>query len=89
MLIALFGVYLGRFLRFNSWDIIHEPMNLVREILSLILSPNTIPTIAESGRAGESIIFGAHPMNVYGFISLYFGFYMLLYIFLYHTRKVR
>jgi uncharacterized membrane protein len=57
MILALFGVYIGRFLRFNSWDIIHAPMTLLREISSLLLSPNTLPEIGESSRAMESLVF--------------------------------
>ncbi len=89
MLISLFGVYIGRFLRFNSWDILYEPMQLLREILSLIISPNHLPELANASRALEGTLYGAYPMNIYGFVGLYFGFYMLLYVFLYHTRKVR
>jgi uncharacterized membrane protein len=89
MIVSLFGVYIGRFLRFNSWDLWHEPMSLIREIFSLLIAPNTPPSILHTDRAIESLIYGANPMNVYGFISLYFGLYMLLYIFLYHTKKVR
>ena len=89
MLLSIFWVYLGRFLRFNSWDILHEPMSLIREIGSLLIAPNTTPVIENVSRAGESIVFWANPLNVYLFVSLYFGLYMLLYIFLYHTRKVR
>jgi uncharacterized membrane protein len=57
MILSIFGVYLGRFLRFNSWDILHEPMNLFRELGSLILSPNTTPIIDNVSRAGESMVF--------------------------------
>lgn len=45
--------------------------------------------IENVSRAGESLVFGAHPINVYLFVGLYFGLYMLLYVFLYHTKKVR
>lgn len=89
MLVSLFGVYIGRFLRFNSWDLWYEPSGLLREVISVLLSPNTQPIIHRVDRATESLIFGAHLMNVYGFIALYFWLYMLLYIFLYHTKKVR
>jgi uncharacterized membrane protein len=37
-LIAL-GVYLGRFLRFNSWDILVHPFSLSREMLGLLHHP--------------------------------------------------
>lgn len=89
MLTSLFWVYIGRFLRFNSWDILHEPWDFIREIYTLLLSPNTLPVLSESRRALEWVLYWAYSMNVYGFILLYFGFYMLLYIFLYHTKKVR
>jgi uncharacterized membrane protein len=34
-----FGVYLGRFLRYNSWEIISEPQMLILDILNILLSP--------------------------------------------------
>ncbi|NMH88001.1 DUF1361 domain-containing protein [Flavivirga algicola] len=35
-----FGVYLGRFLRYNSWEIIQHPLNLFNDIFNIILHPN-------------------------------------------------
>ena len=34
-----FGVYLGRFDRWNSWDLLHRPMSLLRTIASYGLHP--------------------------------------------------
>ena len=34
-----FGIYLGRFLRFNSWDIVQNPMFLISEISQIVLFP--------------------------------------------------
>lgn len=40
-----FGIYLGRYMRFNSWDIISNPMGLVGEILSYVSNPLEYPRI--------------------------------------------
>lgn len=37
--LASFGVYLGRFGRYNSWDILLAPKSLVKEIASNLLNP--------------------------------------------------
>ena len=34
-----FGVYLGRFLRYNSWEIISGPQYLIMDIITIIISP--------------------------------------------------
>ncbi|MET0243510.1 MAG: DUF1361 domain-containing protein, partial [Flavitalea sp.] len=39
MLLNSFGVYLGRFLRFNSWDIVSNPLNLIGDIFALVFNP--------------------------------------------------
>ncbi len=33
------GVYIGRYLRFNSWDVITDPFHLLGDILTIILYP--------------------------------------------------
>ncbi|WP_282134364.1 DUF1361 domain-containing protein [Seonamhaeicola maritimus] len=35
-----FGVYLGRYLRFNSWEIVQDPISLFTDILEIILQPS-------------------------------------------------
>lgn len=33
------GVFIGRFLRYNSWDVITDPLGLVKDIVLLVLHP--------------------------------------------------
>lgn len=35
-----FGIYLGRFLRFNSWDLIQNPFHLIEEISMRLVFPH-------------------------------------------------
>ena len=39
LFLGSFGVYLGRFLRWNSWDIISNPFRLLVSISGRVLSP--------------------------------------------------
>ena len=38
MLLSSFGIYVGRFIRWNSWDMITHPLYLVREIIAMLTS---------------------------------------------------
>jgi len=38
-----FGIYLGRFLRFNSWDIVFKPLELCQTLTSLAANPFAHP----------------------------------------------
>ncbi len=39
MCLNAFGVYIGRFLRFNSWDVLTSPFGLVIDIAEIVLHP--------------------------------------------------
>lgn len=37
------GIYLGRVLRYNSWDIIHQPLEITRDLFLAIFTPWQMP----------------------------------------------
>lgn len=39
MWLNAFGIYLGRYLRFNSWDVLVQPYALLREMADVLLHP--------------------------------------------------
>lgn len=39
MWLNAFGIYIGRFLRFNSWDIVTDPFSLAGEIMDMLFHP--------------------------------------------------
>ncbi len=39
MLLNAFGVYIGRYLRYNTWDVIADPFQLTKDIVYLLLHP--------------------------------------------------
>lgn len=39
MFLNALGIYIGRYLRFNSWDVITNPFHLIEEIFNLALHP--------------------------------------------------
>ncbi|MEO0403284.1 MAG: DUF1361 domain-containing protein [Bacteroidota bacterium] len=55
-----FGIYLGRYLRFNSWDVLRSPETIVFDSLELILNAQAHP-----GGIGMTIAYGAFFLFVY------------------------
>lgn len=41
IVLVAFGVYLGRYLRFNSWEILSQPLSIFESITSIIFNPKT------------------------------------------------
>jgi uncharacterized membrane protein len=39
MLLNAFGVYIGRYLRYNSWDVVANPFQLTEDIIHLLIHP--------------------------------------------------
>lgn len=40
-LLSGFGIYLGRFLRYNSWDVLHKPFALITDIMRSLIAAET------------------------------------------------
>jgi uncharacterized membrane protein len=89
IIIGTFWVYIGRFLRFNSWDILSHPLHILQEIWVMILSDGRSLMITDPARSLESIKYSGGTIELSIFLMLYFGLFMLLYVFVYHTRRVR
>lgn len=41
-LLSAYGIYLGRYLRYNSWDILHKPLMLLGDIIASFTDPSCI-----------------------------------------------
>jgi uncharacterized membrane protein len=65
LLLSSFGVYLGRYLRFNSWDIVTNPLTLFYDILHRILHPT-----AFSGTWGVTLLYGVFLLLGYATVRL-------------------
>ena len=55
-----FGIYLGRYLRWNSWDLINQPSNLIKDVLEPLLHP-----FQNIGSIGMTISFSIFLILVY------------------------
>lgn len=65
LFIASFGVYLGRFLRWNSWDVINNPNHLLFDISDRVINPFEHPRTW-----GVTILFGVLLNIIYWTIKL-------------------
>ena len=64
-LLCAYGIYLGRYQRYNSWDIITAPFSLLHEILDLFFNPLSHPRTI-----GVTLVFSVVLMLSY--LTLYF-----------------
>lgn len=62
-----FGVYLGRFLRYNSWEILSNPKYLLNDIINIIIQP-----INQKGAWLFTLLFGS-------FLTIGFWMFKILY----------
>lgn len=54
------GIYVGRFLRWNSWDLLLRPDEVVADVLSRVVAPHRHP-----GSWGVTLVFGALLLATY------------------------
>ncbi|MGB3466327.1 MAG: DUF1361 domain-containing protein, partial [Cyclobacteriaceae bacterium] len=43
LFVTAFGIYIGRYLRWNSWDIVSKPLVLFGDVTDILLSPTAHP----------------------------------------------
>lgn len=89
MIIGIYGVYIGRFLRLNSWDLLDSPLLVIREIWNLTLSNGNSLLITESHRIAEVAKYSLGMMNLSTFVILYTSFFLMIYASIYHTKRDR
>lgn len=88
-MLGIYGVYIGRFLRLNSWDLIDSPLMVLQEIWNMTITNGSSILITESQRVIEATrySFGMIPLST--FILLYFSLFMMMYACIYHIRRAR
>jgi uncharacterized membrane protein len=57
-----FGIYLGRFMRFNSWDVVFQPLKLYRDIGNWANDPLANPTTSVFPFLFATFLFTAYVM---------------------------
>ena len=73
LFLSAFGIYIGRFLRWNTWDVVTNPLQLFRSVIDIFLNPSLHP------RAWGFTL---------GYGILLFFIFMFLRIFDPHTKNV-
>ncbi|HEX6159596.1 MAG TPA: DUF1361 domain-containing protein [Thermoanaerobaculia bacterium] len=65
MMLSAFGIYLGRFLRFNSWDAFTDPLPLFADIAQRLMNPMAHPkTFAVTLLFGMALTLGYIALHV-------------------------
>lgn len=65
LFLSAFGIYLGRFVRFNSWEIVTDPMPLFADIAYRFMNPIEHPrTFAVTALYGIALLLGYAALHV-------------------------
>jgi uncharacterized membrane protein len=58
--LSAFGIYLGRFQRWNSWDVVRDPLGLFSDVAQMVLHP-----FAHAHVVAFSVVLGAFLLTAY------------------------
>ncbi|HYC93168.1 MAG TPA: DUF1361 domain-containing protein [Thermoanaerobaculia bacterium] len=65
LVLSAFGIYLGRFVRFNSWEVVTDPMPLFADIAHRLMNPLAHPrTFAVTILYGVALLLGYLGLHV-------------------------
>lgn len=65
LFLSAFGIYLGRFVRFNSWEVVTDPMPLFTDIGYRLMNPMQHPrTFAVTALYGVALLLGYAALHV-------------------------
>ena len=65
LVLSAFGIYLGRFVRFNSWEVVTDPMPLFADIAHRLMNPMLHPrTFAVTILYGVALLLGYMGLHV-------------------------
>jgi uncharacterized membrane protein len=64
--LCAFGIYLGRYLRFNSWDVVSNPDNLFYQITDKLTNPSD-----DTRSLGVTLVYGTFLLVMYWVVRLF------------------
>lgn len=65
LILSAFGMYLGRFVRFNSWEVVTDPVPLFADIANRLMNPMAHPrTFAVTALYGVALLLGYAALHV-------------------------
>ncbi len=65
LILSAFGIYLGRFVRFNSWEVVTDPVPLFADIANRLMNPMAHPrTFAVTALYGVALLLGYAALHV-------------------------